>query len=186
MEGRCKCVLLRPVLGNTWADSIIHRFLKLAARNFNSRFLTCFTVLFHITQKKNLDYRHCSSYYTYNTLTSCSSIWINFLLMLNFRNFSYAPCLLKWVVLFVCTYSYFINKFHDVFRCCKYSVFKMNGAVSKVNKKFISHLTRAQRTPSTAATTSSSLFMLTAGPRGQFTRWRRSRKRLSVCCNGIL
>ena len=28
----------------------------------------------------------------------------------------------------------------------------MNGAVSKVNKKFISHLTRAQRTPSAAAT----------------------------------
>ena len=28
----------------------------------------------------------------------------------------------------------------------------MNDAVSKVNKKFISHLTRAQRTPSAAAT----------------------------------
>ena len=28
----------------------------------------------------------------------------------------------------------------------------MNGAVSKVNKKFISHLTWAQRTPSAAAT----------------------------------
>ena len=28
----------------------------------------------------------------------------------------------------------------------------MNCAVSKVNKKFISHLTRAQRTPSAAAT----------------------------------
>ena len=28
----------------------------------------------------------------------------------------------------------------------------MNGAVSKVNKKFISHLTRAQPTPSAAAT----------------------------------
>ena len=28
----------------------------------------------------------------------------------------------------------------------------MNGAVSKVNKKFISHLTQAQPTPSTAAT----------------------------------
>ena len=27
-----------------------------------------------------------------------------------------------------------------------------NGAFSKVNKKFISHLTRAQRTPSAAAT----------------------------------
>ena len=31
-------------------------------------------------------------------------------------------------------------------------IHKMNGAVSKVNKKFISHLTRAQRTPSVAAT----------------------------------
>jgi len=54
-----------------------------------------------------------------------------------------------------------------------------NGAVSKVNKKFISHLTRTQRTQSAAATvqvshaltavrfscaTSSSLLMLTAGP----------------------
>ena len=29
---------------------------------------------------------------------------------------------------------------------------QMNGAVSKVNKKFISHLTRAQRTPSAAVT----------------------------------
>ena len=28
----------------------------------------------------------------------------------------------------------------------------MNGAVSKVNKKFISHLTQAQRTPLAAAT----------------------------------
>ena len=28
----------------------------------------------------------------------------------------------------------------------------MNGAVSKVNKKFISHLTRAKRTPAAAAT----------------------------------
>ena len=29
---------------------------------------------------------------------------------------------------------------------------QMNGAVSKVNKTFISHLTRVQRTPSAAAT----------------------------------
>ena len=28
---------------------------------------------------------------------------------------------------------------------------KMNGALSKVNKKFISHLTRAKRTPSASA-----------------------------------
>ena len=47
----------------------------------------------------------------------------------------------------------------------------MNGAVSKVNKKFISHLTRSKRTPLAAATVqvSHSLpavrsFVLTAGP----------------------
>ena len=64
----------------------------------------------------------------------------------------------------------------------------MNGAVSKVNKKFISHLTRAKRTPSAAETVKVShalpavrSLVLTAGLRGQFTRWRRSRKRLSVC-----
>ena len=57
----------------------------------------------------------------------------------------------------------------------------------KLTKQFISHLTRAQRTPSAAATvqfscaTSSSFLMLTARPRAQFPRWRRSRKRRSVC-----
>ena len=51
----------------------------------------------------------------------------------------------------------------------------MNGAVSKVNKKFISQLTRAQRTPSAAATVQVSHALpgvrspvLTAGLRGQF------------------
>ena len=65
---------------------------------------------------------------------------------------------------------------------------QMNGADSKVNKKFISHLTRAKRTPSAAATVQVShalpavgSLVLTAGPRGQFPRWRRSRKRFSVC-----
>ena len=49
----------------------------------------------------------------------------------------------------------------------------MNGAVSKVNKKFISHLTRAKPTPSAAATVQVShalpavrSLMLTAEPRG--------------------
>ena len=63
-----------------------------------------------------------------------------------------------------------------------------NGAGSKVNNKFISHLTRAQRTPSAVATVQVShalpavrSLVLTAGPRGQFTRWRRIRIRLSVC-----
>ena len=47
----------------------------------------------------------------------------------------------------------------------------MNGAASKVNKKFISHLTRAQRTPLAAATVQVShalpavlSLVLTAGP----------------------
>ena len=59
----------------------------------------------------------------------------------------------------------------------------MNGEVSKVNKKFISHLTRAKRTPSAASTVQVPhallavlSLVLTAGLRG-----RRSRKRLSVC-----
>ena len=65
---------------------------------------------------------------------------------------------------------------------------KLNGAVSKVKKKFISQLKRAKRTPSAAVTVqvshalpAVSSLMLTAGLRGQFPRWRRSRKRLSVC-----
>ena len=47
----------------------------------------------------------------------------------------------------------------------------MNGAVSKVNKKFISHLTRAKRTPSATETVQVShaipavrSLVLTAGP----------------------
>ena len=35
--------------------------------------------------------------------------------------------------------------------------------------------------PTFSCAANSSLLMLTAGPRGQFPRWRRSRKRLSVC-----
>jgi len=60
-----------------------------------------------------------------------------------------------------------------------------NGVVSKVNKKFISHLTRAQRTPSALATVQVSHALpavrFSCLLRGQFPRWRRSRKRLSVC-----
>ena len=55
----------------------------------------------------------------------------------------------------------------------------MNGAVSKVNKKFISHLTRAKPIPSAAETVQVShalpavrSLVLTAGLREQFPRWR--------------
>ena len=64
----------------------------------------------------------------------------------------------------------------------------MNGAVSKDNKKFIFHLTLAKPTSLAAATLQVShalpavrSLVLTTGLRGQFPRWRRSRKRLSVC-----
>ena len=60
-----------------------------------------------------------------------------------------------------------------------------NGTVSKVNKKFISHLTRAQRTPSAAAAVQVSHALQAVRYscllRGHFSRWRRSRKTLSVC-----
>ena len=62
---------------------------------------------------------------------------------------------------------------------------RKNGAVSKVNKKFISHLTRAQSTPSAAATVQVShalpVVRFSCLLRGQFKRWRSSRERLSVC-----
>ena len=61
------------------------------------------------------------------------------------------------------------KNFHLVYTVC----LQMNGAVSKVNKKFISHLTRAQRTPLAAATVQVShalpavrSLVLTAGLRG--------------------
>jgi hypothetical protein len=66
-----------------------------------------------------------------------------------------------------------------------------NGAVSKVSKKSISHLTRVKHIHSQQRQLSkfrlhyqqfaSRAYVLTTGPRGQFPRWRRSRKRLSVC-----
>ena len=44
------------------------------------------------------------------------------------------------------------NKTYKPDDCAYTGCLQMNGAVSKVNKKFISHLTRAKRTPSAAAT----------------------------------
>jgi len=41
---------------------------------------------------------------------------------------------------------------HEAWECSYTEYTQKNGAVSKVNKKFISHLTRAQRSPSAAAT----------------------------------
>ena len=63
---------------------------------------------------------------------------------------------------------------------------QMNGAVSEVNKKFSpytgkTYTVSSSNCPSFACATSSSLLMLTAGPRGQVPRLRRSRKRRSVC-----
>ena len=68
---------------------------------------------------------------------------------------------------------------------CNTGCTQKNGAVSKVNKKFIFHLTRAQHTLSAAATVQVSYALqavrFSCLLRGQFPRWHRSRKRLSVC-----
>ena len=58
-----------------------------------------------------------------------------------------------------------------------------NGTVSKVNKKCISHLTRARHTRSAVPTVSHALpaVRFSCLLRGQFLRWRRNRKTLSVC-----
>jgi len=87
-------------------------------------------------------------------------------------------------------FSYWIGCRSDsvgVFTCARdYTGYtQKNGAVSKVNKKFISPLTQAQHTPSAAATVQVSHALpavrFSCLLRGQFPRWRRSRKRLSVC-----
>ena len=64
----------------------------------------------------------------------------------------------------------------------------MNGAVSKVNKKFVSHLTRAQRTPLAAATVQVSHALpavrfpcLLRGCGASFQDGAAAGKRLSVC-----
>ena len=65
----------------------------------------------------------------------------------------------------------------------------MNGAVSKVNKKFISHLTRAKRTPLAAATVQVShvlpavrSLVLTAGLVSKMA----SQQEKAFCCDAIL
>jgi len=59
-----------------------------------------------------------------------------------------------------------------------------NGAVSKVSKKFISHLKRAQRTPSAAATIQVSHALpavrFSCLLRGQFPRWRHGTCRVRL------
>ena len=85
------------------------------------------------------------------TLITCCKIEINFLHRLKKEIYESEmfyfckPQLTLWRAnLQALHFKYLLNKY----TVC----LQMNGAVSKVNKKFISHLTRAQRTPSAAAT----------------------------------
>ena len=63
-----------------------------------------------------------------------------------------------------------------------------NGAVSKVNKKFISHLTRAKRTPSVAATLRVSRTLITVlqyvqpGSHDTHPHGNKIHPRLGVAC----
>ena len=64
----------------------------------------------------------------------------------------------------------------------------MNDAVSKVNKKFISHLTRAKRTPLAAAAVPGSYVLITIlqcvhpGSHGTHPRGNQIHPRLGVAC----
>jgi len=86
-----------------------------------------------------------------------------------------------WTVLCVCVYI----QTHKLYIYIHSGYKKKKGEISKVNKKFISHLTRSQRTPSATATVQVSHALpavrFSCLLRSQFPRWRRSRKRLSVC-----
>jgi len=56
------------------------------------------------------------------------------------------------------------NNITETTYCCQFlytGYTQKNGVASKVNKKFISHLTRAQRTPSAAATVQVSHALIT-------------------------
>ena len=64
----------------------------------------------------------------------------------------------------------------------------MNGAITKVNKKFISHLTRAKRTPSAAATVPVSHVLITmlqrvhSGSQDTHPHGNQIHPRLGVAC----
>ena len=111
----------------------------------------------------------------------------------------YCKSFIIWRIIYVCNIRCYLRQrlrqhTKEILRIMRHACFyspqytgctQKNGAVSKVNKKFISHLTRAQRTPSAAATVQVShalpAFRFSCLLRGQFPRLRRSRKRLSVC-----
>ena len=63
--------------------------------------------------------------------------------------FNYLTLNLVKEMYFILLYNFFPEHFFTpIYTVC----LQMNGAVSKVNKKFSSHLTRAKRTPLAAAT----------------------------------
>jgi hypothetical protein len=82
-------------------------------------------------------------------------------------------------------------------RVCKQSVLRLKVQIQSIHKEWcvFQKLTRnlfltlhgrnvhrqQQQLSKFLMCYNSSLLMLNAGPRGQFSRWRRSRKRFSVC-----
>ena len=73
--------------------------------------------------------------------------------------------------------------------CIHYTGYKLkNGAVSKVNKKFISHFTRAQGTPSAAVTVqvSHALPAVRCTVITDLDTSKRSTQKAFSCCDAIL
>jgi hypothetical protein len=87
---------------------------------------------------------------------SCYTLTPAFYLLFCYR-FPNIP-LLWYCHIFQCIYMYIYTY---MFMCVYTECSQKNGAVSKINKKFISHLTRAKRTPSAAATVQVSHALIT-------------------------
>ena len=71
----------------------------------------------------------------------------------------------SWAIQLYIFVIYVSSKYFDFYKSMSREVYaghtKKNGAVSEVNNKFTSHLTRAQRTPSAAATVQVSHALIT-------------------------
>ena len=110
-----------------------------------------------------LNYNHLSYHICFSPLVSGSKAYVNSKVFYS----TWTICRLFIFRIWCCTSSAELSRVRTQTlpsTSCPYfytGYTQKNGAVSKVNKKFISHLTRAQRTPSAAATVQVSHALIT-------------------------
>ena len=110
----------------------------------------------------------------------CSCFCIKLIILLLIRH--------NYISVNLINYCYMI---YDIYDNCEPKIYctgctQKNGAVSEVSKKFISHLTRAQRTPSAAATVQVSHALpavrFSCLLRGQFTVYKMASQKEKAFC----